>query len=371
MAMENPLLTAIKSGAAPKMVKVAVAKGSLPLPPEVLYIIQILLTGDSDQEVKQTAMTGLRGYTPEEVVAILDHQELPPSVLDFSANFYIQKSAILEKIILHSRTPVKTFVAIAPVISPSLADLLINNQMLLIESPEIIEALRRNLNLSPGARKRLDEIENDFLRDGPSPTTTPIQSSAPTASPPSVGEEISGTIDLTTALSTDTIEESASDEPVAEADDSEEDMSALLDATDSDVITGVYEKIANLSVNEKIKLALLGRREERAILIRDPNRLVATTVLSSPKVTEKDIQVYSQMRNVNEEVLRIIGSRREWLKNQRIAVNLVKNPKTPVQVSLPLMNRLTTHDLRLLVKDRNIPEAIRRNATRMVAGRQH
>jgi hypothetical protein len=119
------------------------------------------------------------------------------------------------------------------------------------------------------------------------------------------------------------------------------------------------QRLAQMNVMEKVKAAMRGRREERAILIRDPNRLVSVAVLSSPKVTEAEIESFARMANVGEEVLRVIGSNRQWTKNYGVIAGLVRNPKTPVAISLTLMQRVNDRDVRMLALDRNIPEPVR------------
>ena len=65
--------------------------------------------------------------------------------------------------------------------------------------------------------------------------------------------------------------------------------------------------LAGLPIKKKIKLASKGTREQRAQLIRDPNKLVAAAVLSSPKLTDAEVESFAKMANVTEEVLRVIG----------------------------------------------------------------
>jgi hypothetical protein len=121
-----------------------------------------------------------------------------------------------------------------------------------------------------------------------------------------------------------------------------------------------------MTFTERIVAALKGSREMRAILIRDPNKAVAATVLSSPKVNEPEIESFARMANVSEEVLRLIGSNRAWIKNYGIVVGLTRNPKTPIALSLNLMNRLNDRDMNLLSMDRNVPEPLRVAARRKV-----
>jgi hypothetical protein len=119
------------------------------------------------------------------------------------------------------------------------------------------------------------------------------------------------------------------------------------------------QRLAMMSVMEKVKTATRGTREERGILIRDPNRLVAAAVLSSPKLTDTEVEGFAKMANVGEEVLRVIGTNRQWTKNYGVIAGLVRNPKTPVAISLHLIQRVNDKDIRMIALDRNVPEPVR------------
>lgn len=106
-------------------------------------------------------------------------------------------------------------------------------------------------------------------------------------------------------------------------------------------------------------MALKGTREARAVLIRDPNKLVSVSVLSSPKLTDSEVESFAKMGNVSEEILRMIGMNRAWVKNYGVVSALAKNPKTPVAISLNLVQRLNERDLKLLALDRNIQEPVK------------
>ena len=127
--------------------------------------------------------------------------------------------------------------------------------------------------------------------------------------------------------------------------------------------------LAGLPIKKKIKLASKGTREQRAQLIRDPNKLVAGAVLSSPKLTDAEVESFAKMANVAEEVLRVIGNNRTWLKNYGVALGLVKNPKTPPAISMQLLQRVNERDMKMLAVDRNVPESLRLAARKyMVKG---
>ena len=86
------------------------------------------------------------------------------------------------------------------------------------------------------------------------------------------------------------------------------------------------QKIAAMNVAQRMALAMKGTREERAVLVRDPNKIVGVSVLSSPKMTESEIESIAKMANVSDEILRMIGFSRAWTKNYGVVHALVRNP---------------------------------------------
>jgi hypothetical protein len=124
--------------------------------------------------------------------------------------------------------------------------------------------------------------------------------------------------------------------------------------------------LSSLPIVERMKLAMKGTREQRAQLVRDSNRMVATAVLSSPKLTDSEVETFVRMGNVSEDVLRIIGMNRNWLKNYGTMLGLVKNPKTPPGISMQLLHRLNEKDVKMIAVDRNVPEALRLVARKLM-----
>jgi len=92
--------------------------------------------------------------------------------------------------------------------------------------------------------------------------------------------------------------------------------------------------------------------------------------LSSPKLTGQEVEAIAKMANVGEDVLRVIGTNRQWTKNYGVVAGLVRNPKTPVAVSLNLLQRINDRDVKLLALDRNISEPVRMAARKRAANAQ-
>jgi hypothetical protein len=128
----------------------------------------------------------------------------------------------------------------------------------------------------------------------------------------------------------------------------------------------LLQRLAAMTVAQRLVRAMKGSREERAVLIRDPSKLVSAAVLSSPKLTESEVESIARMANVSEDVLRIIGRTRAWVKKYPVAAALTRNPKTPVALSMNLLSRLTDKDLRMISTDRNVPDVVRATARRRV-----
>ena len=154
------------------------------------------------------------------------------------------------------------------------------------------------------------------------------------------------------------------DEPATDAplvDDGEE-----IEQAEDETSESITERLAKMGFSERLKAAVKGSREMRAILVRDPNKMIAAAVLSSPKLTEPEVESIARMANVSEDVLRSIASNRSWTKNYSVVVGLTKNPKTPLAMSMNLMQRLTDRDVGQLAVDRNVPEPLRVAARKRV-----
>jgi hypothetical protein len=124
--------------------------------------------------------------------------------------------------------------------------------------------------------------------------------------------------------------------------------------------------LSSLPILDRMKLAMKGTREQRATLIRDANKIVAAAVLSSPKLTDAEVEAFTRMGNISEDVLRAIGVNRTWTKNYGVLVGLCRNPKTPPGVSMTLVHRVNERDLKILAIDRNVPEPLRLAARKIV-----
>ena len=132
----------------------------------------------------------------------------------------------------------------------------------------------------------------------------------------------------------------------------------------------VYAQVKGLNVPQRVKLAMKGNREMRAILLRDTNRLIPRMVLLNPRITEDEIILIAKDRNSDVEILRQVGENRDWVAHYGIRAALVENAKTPVALALRLLKSLQEREIRILAKSKNVSSAVASEARRMLFRKQ-
>jgi len=132
----------------------------------------------------------------------------------------------------------------------------------------------------------------------------------------------------------------------------------------------LYQKVISLNVPQKIRLAILGNREVRNLLIRDPNKVIPMAVLRNPKLTEKEILNYAQQKNIPEDVLLTITKHKSWIKNYPVKLALVHNPKTPLSLAIKFLDHLHDRDLQALSRNKNVSSILSQSAQRLLSKRR-
>jgi hypothetical protein len=125
-----------------------------------------------------------------------------------------------------------------------------------------------------------------------------------------------------------------------------------------------------LSMPAKIRLATLGNAFVRAAAIRDPSRMVALAAIKAPGVTDIEAARYAGNRNLIEDVIRYIATKREWTKLYGVKVSLCRNPKTPIAESTRLLPFLREKDIHNLSKSKGVPSALVAQARKLLMHRR-
>jgi hypothetical protein len=131
----------------------------------------------------------------------------------------------------------------------------------------------------------------------------------------------------------------------------------------------MFNKITGMNFSGRLKLAILGNREARSLLIRDRSKMIACSVLKNPRLTESEVLLFAQSKVVDEDVLRTIAETRRWVRQYQIKYSLVSNPKTPSHISLNFMRYIRDRDLRSIMNDKNIPGVVTTSAARVIKER--
>jgi hypothetical protein len=324
---------------APREARLMAARGALPLPPVELATVLFALLHDPDAEVKSTARESLESL-PETVIQPVLTGPAHPAVLSHLAHAFRDDEGRCEKLALNSATDDATIAFLATLPFKGVVEIVANNQERMLRAPEIVDALGAN---PLTGRSVIDRILS-FLgveepREEPEIEEGPVSDSEAAAALRAVlGDDLGH---LAQAM----VEES-------EAPASDE--------------ANLYALIQQMNIVQKVKLARLGNTEARGLLVRDRNKVVAVAAATSPKLTDNEVVVFAQSRNVCDEVLRLIANNRHWTRNYKVKLSLATNPKTPQPTAMKFVNFLQDNDLRSIVKSKDVPTAISTHARRIL-----
>jgi hypothetical protein len=321
------------------------AQGALPLKPEDLVDLLLHLTRDADNDVRDAAEATLRGTPAETLLPLAKDRQTPSNVLAWVLANRSERE-LCEAALQNTSLADDAIESRVHSLPAELAELVVINQVRLLRRTTLLAALESNPHLNNDQRRRLRELRETFrIGEAPAPEASAVEPSVPSTTAPAepeVEEPPPATVD-------EALKRYLTDEEQGET----QKVSAV-------------QRVFRMNTAQKVILALKGTREERTVLIRDPNRMVATAVLGSPRFTDAEVEAVAAMRNVQDEILRIIGTHKEWTKRYGVISSLVKNPRTPLAVSIGLVARLNPRDLKAIAVDRNVSEVVRRQAQRFV-----
>ncbi|HUX08259.1 MAG TPA: hypothetical protein VMX35_13205 [Acidobacteriota bacterium] len=270
---------------------------------------------------------------PIKLAQAIEENKLEPSLISLAVRAFSDNGRLTEAALRHPRTPTPAMLLIAERVGGPPINALLQDDLRLILSPELARALARNKNLDEAQWNRLERLLQRMEEDDELKIRREMRP-----------ESLSGE-DRQIML-----EEPSEDEHLEETDAAPKRRESI------------YAKLMHMTIAEKALLALNGNREVRMMLARDPNQLVSRAVLRSPRLSEIEVSSIAQMREVDEEILRIISQSRRWLRHYQILKNLVLNPRTPVAIAMNLIDRLNNLDIRLASRDHNLPHAIKQAA---------
>ncbi|MFN0277407.1 MAG: hypothetical protein ACKVRN_02280 [Pyrinomonadaceae bacterium] len=396
---QNSVVKAVIEGSAPRPAQLAASRGVLPLPQIDLLEVLVTFSEGADAELKNNAITTLASQSGDSLEATMHSMEIAPRVLAYFAGRTELPAEVHEAIITNARTPPMAIAKFAASTQNGLLlELISLNQQLLIQNPAIIDAIINNSHRTPEAERRAAETKREFFEKerGAQQIANELRAQGKEAAAEFL-EQAEFTIDLdASGMSIDDAILLAQhiEVPDQETDDSwlgleyieeiyeetEEQRKATigkilgeLQAEEDEEISServsMINRVMKMGVKDRVKLGMKGDREARNILIRDPNRLVSSAVINNPRITDQEVEMIAAMRAVPEEVLRQIAANRQWIRSYPIMHSLARNPRTPIANTITIMSRLQLRDLTALSKNRNVSDAVRRQALRLVNAR--
>ncbi len=348
---------------APPPLRMMGAKGLVPaVAPLDLVTLLFLLSFDEDGNVRDTAAKTAAGL-PDKIWSVaLRAEALKAPVLDWLADRFATKDAAIELVLLNGATSDETIARLAPALPQKLVEIVRQNELRLLRHDAILRGICQN----PNALASTVDGACDFcVRNGLTLLDVPrsveahkrIHGVDPSAAPPPAETAKGLLAEYAEELGREA-EGGTTGAPVAAAPAAPGPEAPAEDPAK----VNITKRIMKMSVSEKIKLATLGNKEARTILLRDSNKLVCMAAATSPRITDGEIIGLANSRTVNADVLRYIYSSREFLRNYAVKISIVKNPKVPLPTALKLLLTLQEKDIKELARDRNVPQTIQAQA---------
>ncbi|MDR2561819.1 MAG: hypothetical protein LBC63_08640 [Holophagales bacterium] len=305
--------------------------------------------------------------------------DLPSSIVMGAISGPVETPDVLGLVLLHRHEPELLETALLngsltaewmeraiPALTERHLEIALNNQVLWIQRPTILDALEAHPAGTTNLKRRITEFRKEVLGQ--------LDNSGAQERIEILDDVDSGALDKAWSelpLPTEdeaqgahgSVPQARHTAPVAASDGSAQDVQFVPPPHQHSTVA---QRIMKLAPNQKIVLALRGGKEERTILMQEANRLIQVNIVRNGRITEGEIAHIAQMRTAHEDVIRIISNNREWTRKYQILKNLVFNPRTPLPIAMSLIGRVNEFDLKRMSKDRNIPDALRREAQRLV-----
>jgi len=389
----NPVVQAILGGTAPRQAKLAAAQGLLPLPQSDLLEVLVALRESRESDLAEAATATLNSQEPDDLLAAAKSLDTSAAVLDYVATSAKADRQIHEAVVLNANTSDQAVASLAGSTPDSaVLDLIAINQQRLVRFPAIIDAILANSDRSSEAERRARETKREFFEKerGAQQISQELRAQGNSAA-----AEFFESADLSPTLS---IEDAWLIAEHIEVSDADLDNSWLPAERYEDLApetpeehaanfkrmieferiemgevpaerVSLIRRLMFMNARDRMKMAMKGDREARSILIRDSNKLVATAVVHNPRITDQEVEAIAAMRTISDEVLRLIALNRAWARSYPIIHNLARNPRTPLGTAMQILTRLYAKDLKTLSQNRNVSDAVRRQALRLSQAR--
>lgn len=125
-----------------------------------------------------------------------------------------------------------------------------------------------------------------------------------------------------------------------------------------------------LTLGERKALARTHRREQLALIVKDPHPTVIAVLLGNPRVTEVDVVRIAAARQSVPESLAMIADHPGWSARYAVKRALVLNPGTPLAIAIRIATTLTSRDLNEINQLSILPQPLRDHALDLLQRRR-
>ena len=344
---------------APLKVQELAGRGVAPgiKPGEMIAVLLVLQASDRPT-VKAAAEQTIKEPPPALLAGALG-ADLPPAVIDALVKAHAERIDVLEKLLGMATISMETVENLAKGAVEAVCELIATNEERLLACPRIIELLYLNKHTRMSTADRLVDLA---VRGGIELTGIGAWREVAQAikdeliAEPATEPTPDDVLFRETGELADRLASAEDEDTYAETNEGKEVL--------KDRYVPLYRRIADMTVSQKIRRAILGSKEERMLLVRDSNRMVQVAAARSPLLNESEVALISRNRNISEEVLRVIGSTPELVKSYVVKRNLVENPKTPVMIATRMVGHMRESDLKQIAKSKNITGPVQDAARR-------
>ena len=305
------LIESLRHGRATRERKIAVCTGGAHLSAADRAEILAVLAHDADEVVASRAQDAFLSQSIESIVEALARENALPALFAYAAKNLADKAGIGDAMVRNKNCPAEHLVPIVRSLSTESIQMLMEELNRVSESPALAGALEHSSSLTAEQKAMLHELRGTAIDHG----------------------------------------------ALAEA--------ALEAEPDLGKRQTLLQRLAIMTVSQRVQFAIKGGSEARRTLIRDSNKVVQRAVLQSPRLTDQEVEAFASMSSLTDEILRIIAKNRNFRKNYVVVRNLMNNPKTPLDVSLHMLPMLNALDLKRLCTNKNIPETLRSTANKL------
>jgi hypothetical protein len=312
-ALSPEVLEDLRHGRAARERKIAVCTGGAHLAPADRAEILTVLAGDADEMVAARAQDAILSLPTESFIEALKRESALPTLFSYAVKNLADKPGVCDAMVQNKNCAAEFLVPIARHLSALGIHALMEELERVSESPALASALEHSTSLTVEQKNQLHEIHGPGV-------------------------------------------------PVDEAALAEAAAAVEPDAARRQTL---LQRLAKMTVAQRVQFAIKGGPEARRTLIRDNNKVVQRAVLQSPRLTDQEVEAFAAMSSLTDEILRLIAGNRVFRKNYAVVRNLMNNPKTPLDVSLHMLPMLNAVDLKRLTTNKNVPETLRTTAFKL------